>query len=68
MLYSVNPATGQLEFRMAGGSLTVNRLVNGRIAIDFPAKAVSPADLEKALGATAAGGGNSRLDLLVELE
>ncbi|WP_433445598.1 hypothetical protein [Nonomuraea sp. CA-141351] len=46
----------------------MNRLVNGRIAIDFPAKTASPADLEKALGATAVRVGNGRLDLLAELE
>ncbi|MCK2213607.1 PhzF family phenazine biosynthesis protein [Actinomadura sp. ATCC 31491] len=72
VLYSTGEATGQLEFRTASGTLTVNRLPDGLISMDFPAKEVTPTavpdGLEKALGATPVRVGKSALDLLVELD
>ncbi|WP_043633491.1 PhzF family phenazine biosynthesis protein [Nonomuraea candida] len=72
VLYSTGAATGPLEFRTAGGTLTVNRAPDNMITMDFPAKEVTPAPtpegLEKALGATPVRVGKSALDLLVELE
>ncbi|WP_336216584.1 PhzF family phenazine biosynthesis protein [Nonomuraea sp. LPB2021202275-12-8] len=72
ILYSTGAATGPVEFVTAGGTLTVNRNLDGMITMDFPAKEVTPATvpegLEKALGATAVRVGRSNLDLLVELD
>ncbi|MGN9843405.1 PhzF family phenazine biosynthesis protein [Nonomuraea sp. H19] len=72
VLYSTGAATGRLEFQTASGTLTVNRLPDGRITMDFPAKPVRPIPvpdgLEKALGATPVRAGKSHLDLLVEME
>ncbi|MBT2235589.1 PhzF family phenazine biosynthesis protein [Nonomuraea sp. NEAU-A123] len=72
VLYSTGAAGGQLEFSTAGGTLTVNRMADGMITMDFPAKEVTPAavpdGLEKALGAAPVQVGTSNLDLVVELE
>ncbi|MBF8188981.1 PhzF family phenazine biosynthesis protein [Nonomuraea sp. K274] len=72
VLYSTGAATGQLEFSTASGTLTVNRLPDGTLTMDFPAKEVTPAavpaGLEKALGVTPVQVGKSHLDLLVELD
>ncbi|MGI5285925.1 PhzF family phenazine biosynthesis protein [Nonomuraea polychroma] len=72
VLYSTGAATGQLEFKTAGGTLTVNRLPDGMITMDFPAKEVTPVTvpegLEKALGVTPVRVGKSQLDLLVEVD
>jgi PhzF family phenazine biosynthesis protein len=72
VLYSTEAATGQLEFKTASGTLTVNRLSDGKITMDFPAKEVTPVTmpegLEKALGVTPVRVGKSQLDLLVEVD
>ncbi|MGP3959342.1 PhzF family phenazine biosynthesis protein [Nonomuraea sp. 3N208] len=72
VLYSMGAARGQLEFKTASGTLTVNRLPDGMITMDFPAKEVTPVTvpdgLEKALGVTPVQVGNSQLDLLVEVD
>ncbi|MGW0811109.1 PhzF family phenazine biosynthesis protein [Nonomuraea sp. NPDC002799] len=72
VLYSTGAASGQLEFRTASGTLTVNRRSDDMITMDFPAKDVTrvpvPEGLEKALGATPVQVGKSHLDLLVELD
>ncbi|MEW9553829.1 PhzF family phenazine biosynthesis protein [Nonomuraea sp. NPDC050783] len=72
VLYSTGAATGELKFRTASGTLTVNRLDDGMIVMDFPAKTVTPtpapSGLEKALGVTPVQVGKSDLDLLVELD
>jgi PhzF family phenazine biosynthesis protein len=72
VLYSTGTATGQLEFKTASGTLTVNRLGDGMITMDFPAKEMTPAPvpggLEKALGVTPVQVENSHLDLLVEVD
>ncbi|RVX45369.1 PhzF family phenazine biosynthesis protein [Nonomuraea polychroma] len=72
VLYSTGAATGQLEFMTASGTLTVNRLSDGMITMDFPAKEVTsvtvPEGLEKALGVTPVRVGKSQLDLLVEVD
>lgn len=72
VLYSTGAATGLLEFKTASGTLTANRLPDGMITMDFPAKEVTPgpapAGLEKALGVTPVRVGKSHLDLLVELD
>ncbi|WP_188197618.1 PhzF family phenazine biosynthesis protein [Nonomuraea sp. SYSU D8015] len=72
VLYSTGAATGPLEFKTASGTLTVNRLPDGTITMDFPAKEVTagpvPAGLEKALGVTPVWVGKSQLDLLVEVD
>ncbi|HEX4813972.1 MAG TPA: PhzF family phenazine biosynthesis protein [Nonomuraea sp.] len=72
VLYSTGTATGPLAFTTASGTLTVNRLPNGLITMDFPAKDVTPCPpppgLEKALGTTPVKVGMSQLDLLVELD
>lgn len=72
VLYSTGTATGPVEFRTTGGTLTVNRGADNMITMDFPAKEVTaatlPEGLEKALGATALRVGKSELDLLVEVD
>ncbi|WP_219460890.1 PhzF family phenazine biosynthesis protein [Nonomuraea rhizosphaerae] len=72
VLYSTGAADGPVDFRTAGGTLTVNRTADGMITMDFPVKEVSatavPDGLEKALGAAPVRVGRSNLDLLVELE
>ncbi|WP_049559779.1 PhzF family phenazine biosynthesis protein [Nonomuraea sp. SBT364] len=72
VLYSTGAATGAVQFGTASGPLTVNRMPDNMITMDFPAKEVTPATvpdgLEKALGTAAVHVGRSALDLLVELE
>jgi PhzF family phenazine biosynthesis protein len=56
VLYSTGAGTGPLQFRTACRTLTVNRLPDGQITMDFRAKEVAPdrvpTGLEKALGVT----------------
>jgi PhzF family phenazine biosynthesis protein len=72
VLYSTEAVTGPVEFSTASGTLTVNRLPDGMITMDFPAKesapAALPAGLQKALGVTPVHVAKSHLDLLVEVE
>jgi PhzF family phenazine biosynthesis protein len=72
VLYSTGAADGQIEFSTASGTLTVNRMPDGMISMDFPAKEVSPTavpeGLEKALGIAPVQVSMGNLDLLVELE
>ncbi|MFC4111727.1 PhzF family phenazine biosynthesis protein [Nonomuraea zeae] len=72
VLYSTGAASGPVEFSTASGTLTVNRLPDGMITMDFPAKesnpAPLPAGLEKALGVAPVHVSKSHLDLLVEVE
>jgi PhzF family phenazine biosynthesis protein len=72
VLYSTGAADGPIEFSTASGTLTVNRMPDGMISMDFPAKEVSPTavpeGLEKALGLAPVQVSMGNLDLLVELE
>jgi PhzF family phenazine biosynthesis protein len=72
VLYSTGAADGPIEFSTASGTLTVNRMPDGMISMDFPAKEASPTavpeGLEKALGIAPVQVSRGNLDLLVELE
>jgi PhzF family phenazine biosynthesis protein len=72
VLYSTGAAQGPVQFVTASGTLTTNRLPDGMITMDFPAKKVTPATappgLEKALGVTPVNVMKGDLDLLVEVD
>lgn len=70
VLYSLG-VTGRLEFDTKSGVLTTEQADGGLIAMDFPAKAATPAappdGLAEALGVTPVWTGRSQFDLLVEV-
>ncbi|MFI7705998.1 PhzF family phenazine biosynthesis protein [Nonomuraea sp. NPDC049480] len=69
VLYSTGAATGLLEFKTASGTLTTNRLPDGMITMDFPAKEVTPRSGAGRSGEStrrdAGAGREGHLDLLV---